>query len=94
MEEMGCVPYAGGIVTLAEIVGCEVVEGRGDLPLEAKVTSTRGYKVDKHGDVDGKGHAKRDIAEWMLPPLWPWKVIMLPARGPRSTCARCRTSPA
>jgi hypothetical protein len=21
--------------------------------------------------------------EWMLPPLWPWKVIMLPARGPR-----------
>src|SRR6201981_95972 len=55
----------------------------GDLPLEAKVISTRGYKVDKHGDIDGKGHAKRDVAEWMLPPLWPWKVIMLPARGPR-----------
>jgi len=55
----------------------------GDLPLEAKVISTRGYKVDKHGDIDGKGHAKRDIAEWMLPPLWPWKVVMLPARGPR-----------
>ena len=34
-------------------------------------------------DVDGKGHAKRDIVEWMLPPLWPWKVMMLPARGPR-----------
>jgi hypothetical protein len=55
----------------------------GDLPLEAKVISTRGYKVDKHGDIDGKGHAKRDVAEWMLPPLWPWKVVMLPARGPR-----------
>jgi len=55
----------------------------GDLPLEAKVISTRGYKVDKHGDIDGKGHAKRDVVEWMLPPLWPWKVIMLPARGPR-----------
>ena len=55
----------------------------GDLPLEAKVISTRGYKVDKHGDIDGKGHAKRDAVEWMLPPLWPWKVIMLPARGPR-----------
>ena len=57
----------------------------GDLPLEAKVISTRGYKVDKQGKIDGKGHAKRDVVEWMLPPLWPWKVIMLPARGPRPT---------
>ena len=47
--------------------------------------ATRGYKVDKEGDIRGKGHAKRDIVEWMLPPLWPWKVIMLPARGPRPT---------
>jgi hypothetical protein len=57
----------------------------GDLPLEAKVVSTRGYKVDKQGRIDGKGHPKRDVVEWMLPPLWPWKVIMLPARGPRPT---------
>jgi hypothetical protein len=57
----------------------------GDLPLEAKVIATRGYKVDKQGKIDGKGHAKRDIVEWMIPPLWPWKVIMLPARGPRPT---------
>src|ERR1700728_868207 len=55
----------------------------GDVPLETKVIATRGYKVDKEGKIDGKGHAKRDVAEWMLPPLWPWKVIMLPARGPR-----------
>lgn len=55
----------------------------GDLPLEAKVTSTRGYKVDKQGKIDGKGHPRRDVIEWMIPPLWPWKVIMLPARGPR-----------
>ena len=54
----------------------------GDLPLEAKVISTRGYKVDKQGKIDGKGHPRRDVVEWMLPPLWPWKVIMLPARGP------------
>src|SRR5450755_2168746 len=57
----------------------------GDLPLEAKVIATRGYKVDKQGRIDGKGHLKRDIVEWMIPPLWPWKVIMLPARGPRPT---------
>ena len=55
----------------------------GDLPLEAKVIATRGYKVDKGGKIDGNGHAVRDAVEWMLPPLWPWKVIMLPARGPR-----------
>jgi len=57
----------------------------GDLPLDAKLIATRGYKVDKEGDIKGKGHAKRDIVEWMIPPLWPWKVIMLPARGPRPT---------
>ena len=57
----------------------------GDMPLEAKVIATRGYKVDKEGRIDGKGHAVRDVVEWMIPPLWPWKVIMLPARGPRPT---------
>ena len=57
----------------------------GDMPLEAKVIGTRGYKVDKYGDIDGKGHAKRDVVEWLIPPLWPWKIIMLPARGPRPT---------
>lgn len=55
----------------------------GDLPLEAKVIATRGYKIDREGKINGKGHPKRDVVEWMLPPLWPWKVIMLPARGPR-----------
>jgi hypothetical protein len=57
----------------------------GDLPIDAKVIGSRNYKVDKQGKIDGKGHAKRDVVEWMLPPLWPWKVIMLPARGPRPT---------
>jgi len=55
----------------------------GDLPLDAKVIATRGYKVNREGEIRGKGHPKRDIVEWMLPPLWPWKVLMLPARGPR-----------
>jgi hypothetical protein len=57
----------------------------GDMPLDAKVIATRGYKVDKEGDIRGKGHARRDIVEWLLPPLWLWKIIMLPARGPRPT---------
>src|SRR6202451_2719939 len=56
---------------------------QGDMPLDAKVIATRGYKVDKYGDIDGKGHAKRDVIEWMIPPLWPWKIITLPARGPQ-----------
>jgi hypothetical protein len=62
-----------------------VVVPSGDIPLPAKVIAAKGYKVDKEGDIKGKGHAKRDVVEWMLPPLWPWKVIMLPARGPRPT---------
>lgn len=62
-----------------------VILPNGDLPVPAKVILARGYKVDKEGDIDGKGHAKRDVAEWMLPPLWPWKVVTLPLRGPRPT---------
>src|ERR1700734_753566 len=58
---------------------------QGDMPLDAKVIAPRGYKVDKDGDIRGKGHATRDVVEWMIPPLWPWKIIMLPARGPRPT---------
>src|SRR5262252_8204982 len=30
----------------------------GDLPLDAKLIATRGYKVNKEGDIRGKGHAK------------------------------------
>jgi len=55
----------------------------GDVPVNAKIIGVRGYKVDREGKIDGKGHAKRDVVEWTLPPLWPWKVLMLPARGPR-----------
>jgi hypothetical protein len=60
-----------------------VILPNGDLPLPAKVIEARGYKVDKQGAIDGKGHAERDVIEWMFPPLWPWKVVSLPFRGPR-----------
>lgn len=56
-----------------------------DVSLPGKVIAVRGYHVDKEGKIIGKGHPKRDVVEWMIPPLWPWKIIMLPARGPRPT---------
>jgi hypothetical protein len=57
-----------------------------NIPVPSKViAASGGYKADRQGDVLGKGHAKRDVVEWMLPPLWPWKMITLPARGPRPT---------
>ena len=62
-----------------------VILPSGDLPVPAKVIQARGFKVDKQGDIDGKGHAKRDVAEWMFPLLWPWKIVSLPKRGPRPT---------
>lgn len=55
------------------------------LPVPGKIIAVRGYRVDKKGEVIGHGHAKRDVVEWMIPPLWPWKVLTLPARGPRPT---------
>ena len=56
-----------------------------DVPLNSKVIAAQGFHVDRDGDILGKGHAKRDAIEWMFPPLWPWKVLTLPARGPRPT---------
>lgn len=57
----------------------------GDVPLTAKMIAVGGYNVDRQGKIIGHGHATRDAVEWMLPPLWPWKVLSLPARGPRPT---------
>jgi hypothetical protein len=56
-----------------------------DIPVPSKIIAAKGYKVDRHGEIVGRGHATRDIVEWLIPPLWPWKIIMLPARGPRPT---------
>jgi len=56
-----------------------------DINVSSKIIGTRNYSVNKDGDIKGKGHPKRDVIEWMIPPLWPWKVLTLPARGPRPT---------
>ena len=57
----------------------------GDIPLTAKMIAVGGFNVNKQGKIIGHGHATRDVVEWMLPLLWPWKVLTLPARGPRPT---------
>lgn len=57
----------------------------GQIPVPAKLIAAKGYRVDRQGKIIGNGHAVRDVVEWMVPPLWPEKLIMLPARGPRPT---------
>lgn len=54
-----------------------------EIPVPAKVIAASSYRVDKQGRIIGHGHATRDAAEWMVPPLWPLKVLTLPDRGPR-----------
>jgi hypothetical protein len=53
------------------------------LPVPGKIVAVRGYRVNKEGKVIGHGHPQRDAIEWLIPPLWPWKLLTLPARGPR-----------
>lgn len=56
-----------------------------EIPLSTKVTSVPHLKVDTEGKIHGRGHAGRDAVEWMIPVLWPVKIITLPMRGPRPT---------
>ncbi len=59
-----------------------ILPGADVLPLEAKIIAAPHLKVDKQGDIHGRGHPTRDAIEWMIPVLWPIKIITLPARGP------------
>ncbi len=59
-----------------------VLPGGVILPLAAKVISLPHLRVDAEGKIHGGGHPKRDAIEWMIPLLWPIKVLTLPARGP------------
>jgi len=62
-----------------------VLPGGVTLPLSAKVIAVSHFRVDREGKIHGGGHPKRDAAEWAIPPLWPEKLLTLPARGPRPT---------
>jgi len=53
------------------------------VPLNARVVSTPGYKVDQEGRIHGNGHPVKDTVEWLIPVLWPLDIINLPRRGPR-----------
>ena len=52
------------------------------IPISVKVIAALKYKISPDGKIIGKGHTKRDLAEWMFPPLWPLDLINLPRRGP------------
>ena len=39
------------------------------IPITVKVIAALKYKISPDGKIIGKGHAKRDLAAWMFPPL-------------------------
>jgi hypothetical protein len=55
----------------------------GTFPLSSKIVSAPHYRVDADGNIRGRGHARRDAVEWLIPIMWPEKALTLPARGPR-----------
>lgn len=59
-----------------------ILPGAEVLPLSAKIIATPHLKTDRDGKIRGGGHPKRDVVEWMIPVLWPIKLINLPRRGP------------
>ena len=62
-----------------------VLPGEAILPFASKIVAVTKYKVGKDGRIKGKGHATRDAVEWMIPVLWPIKIVTLPMRGPYPT---------
>jgi hypothetical protein len=59
-----------------------ILPGAEVMPLAAKIIAAPHLKPDREGKLHGGGHPKRDAVEWMIPVLWPIKILTLPARGP------------
>ena len=59
-----------------------ILPGAEVMPLAAKIIAAPHLKTDKEGKLHGGGHPTRDTVEWMIPVLWPIKILTLPARGP------------
>jgi hypothetical protein len=62
-----------------------ILPGAQVLSLSTKIIAAPKLKADKDGKIHGKGHPKRDAVGWMIPVLWPIKIITLPMRGPYPT---------
>ena len=59
-----------------------ILPGADVLPLAAKIVAAPHLKTDRDGKIRGGGHPTRDVVEWMIPVMWPIKVLNLPRRGP------------
>ena len=59
-----------------------IMPGADVLPLAAKIIAAPHLKTDREGKIRGGGHPRRDAVEWMIPVLWPIKIMNLPRRGP------------
>jgi hypothetical protein len=59
-----------------------ILPGADVLPLAAKIIAAPHLKTDRDGKIRGGGHPTRDTVEWMIPILWPIKILNLPRRGP------------
>jgi len=59
-----------------------ILPGAEVLPLQAKIIAAPHLKTDREGRMHSGGHPKRDALGWMVPVLWPIKIVTLPMRGP------------
>jgi hypothetical protein len=59
-----------------------ILPGADVLPLAAKIIAAPHLKTDRDGKIRGGGHPTRDVVEWMIPVMWPIKILNLPRRGP------------
>ena len=59
-----------------------ILPGARVLPLQVKIIAAPHLKTDREGKMHSGGHPKRDAAGWMVPVLWPIKILTLPMRGP------------
>ncbi len=59
-----------------------ILPGAQVLPLQSKIIAAPKLRVDRDGKMHSKGHPTRDALGWMVPVLWPIKIVTLPMRGP------------
>ena len=59
-----------------------ILPGAEVLPLRVKIIAAPHLKTDREGRMHSGGHPKRDAVGWMVPVLWPIKILTLPMRGP------------